>query len=238
MPKAVRFNQYGGIDVLQVVEVERPTPLQGEVLVRVKAAGINPSEAGMREGFLHSIWPATFPSGEGTDFAGIVAELGPDVAHFAVGDEVIGYTAVFPQHRASHADYVVVPAEHLTPRPATVPWEAAGTLYVAGATARAALRAVGLRAGETLVVANAAGGVGSLVVQLAVAAGATVIGLASPAHHPWLKLHGVIPVAYGDGVAERIRAAAGAGAGAGAGGPLDAFIDTYGADYVELALAL
>jgi NADPH:quinone reductase-like Zn-dependent oxidoreductase len=232
MPKAVRFNQYGGIDVLQVVEVARPTPQQGEVLVQVKAAGINPSEAGVREGFLHSIWPATFPSGEGTDFAGIVAELGPGVSHFAVGDEVIGYTAVFPQHLASQAEYVVVPAENLTPRPANVPWEAAGTLYVAGSTALAAIRAVRLTAGETLVVANAAGGVGSLVVQVAVAAGAKVIGLSSPAHHPWLKLRGVLPVAYGDGVAERIRAAA------GAGGPIDAFIDTYGADYVELALAL
>jgi NADPH:quinone reductase-like Zn-dependent oxidoreductase len=234
MPKAVRFDQYGGIDVLQVVEVERPTPLQGEVLVQVKAAGINPSEAGFREGFLHRIWPATFPSGEGTDFAGIVAELGPDVPQFAIGDEVIGYTAVFPQHLASHADYVVVPAAHLTPRPANVPWEAAGTLYVAGATAIAAIRAVGLRAGERLVVANAAGGVGSLVVQVAVAAGAQVIGLSSAAHHPWLKLRGVLPVAYGDGVAERIRAVT----GAGAGGAIDAFIDTYGADYVELALAL
>ncbi len=230
MPKAVRFNQYGGIDVLQVVEVERPTPLQGEVLVQVKAAGINPSEAGIREGFLHSIWPATFPSGEGTDFAGIVAELGPGVSQFAVSDEVIGYTAVFPQNRASHAEYVVVPADNLTPRPANIPWEAAGTLYVAGATAIAAIRAVGLTAGDTLVVSNAAGGVGSLVVQVAVAAGAKVIGLSSPAHHPWLKLRGVIPVAYGDGVAERIRAVA--------GGPIDAFVDTYGADYVELALAL
>ena len=75
MPKAVRFDQYGALDVLQVAEVERPTPLQGDVLVRVKAAGINPSEAGLREGFLHSIWPATFPSGEGTDFSGIVAPL-------------------------------------------------------------------------------------------------------------------------------------------------------------------
>lgn len=230
MPKAVRFDQYGGIDVLQVVEVDRPTPLQGEVLVRVKAAGINPSEAGMREGYLHRIWPATFPSGSGTDFAGIVAALGPGVPHFAIGDEIIGYTAVFPQHLGSHADYVVAPAENLTPRPANVPWEAAGTLYMAGATASAALRAVGLRAGETLIVANAAGGVGSLVVQLAVAAGAKVIGLSSPVHHPWLTLRGVIPVAYGDGVAERIRAVA--------GGSIDAFIDTYGADYVELALAL
>jgi NADPH:quinone reductase-like Zn-dependent oxidoreductase len=230
MPKAVRFDQYGGIDVLQVVEVERPTPLQGEVLVRVKAAGINPSEAGIREGFLHSIWPATFPSGEGSDFAGIVAELGPGVSQFAVGDEVIGYTAVFPHNPASQAEYVVVPADNVTPRPANVSWEAAGTLYVAGSTAIAAIRAVRLKAGDTLVVSNAAGGVGSLVVQVAIAADAKVIWLSSPAHHPWLKLRGVIPVAYGDGVVERIRAVA--------GGPIDAFIDTYGADYVELALAL
>src|SRR5215204_5353705 len=104
MPKAVRFEQYGGLEVLQVAEVERPTPLQGDVLVRVKAAGINPSEAGLREGFLHSIWPATFPSGEGTDFAGIVAELGPSVSQVAPGDEVIGYTAVFPLNLGSHAD--------------------------------------------------------------------------------------------------------------------------------------
>ena len=230
MPKAVRFNQYGGVDVLQVVEVERPTPLQHEVLVRVKAAGINPSEAGLREGFLHRIWPVAFPSGEGFDFAGIVAELGDGVSQFAVGDEVIGYTAVFPHTPASHAEYVVVPADHLTPRPANVSWEAAGALYVAGSTASAAIRAVGLKAGDTLVVSNAAGGVGSLVVQLAVAAGAKVIGLSSPAHHPWLKLRGVIPVTYGDGVAERIQTVA--------EGPIDAFIDTYGADYVELAVAL
>src|ERR1700680_4011720 len=101
MPKAVRLAQYGGLDVLQVAEVERPTPLQGDVLVRVKAAGINPSEAGVREGFLHRIWPATFPSGEGTDFAGVVAELGPGVSQFAVGAGVMGYTAVFPQDRKS-----------------------------------------------------------------------------------------------------------------------------------------
>jgi NADPH:quinone reductase-like Zn-dependent oxidoreductase len=230
MPKAVRFDQYGGLEVLQVAEVERPTPLQGDVLVRVKAAGINPSEAGIREGFLHSIWPATFPSGEGTDFAGIVAELGPGVSQFAVADEVIGYTAVFPHNLGSHAEFVVVPADNLTARPANVAWEAAGTLYVAGSTAIATIRAVRLTAEDTLVVSNAAGGVGSLVVQLAIAAGARVIGLSSPAHHPWLKLRGVIPVAYGDGVAARIRAVA--------EGPIDAFIDTYGADYVELALAL
>src|SRR5260221_1392551 len=174
MPKAVRFNQYGGIDVLQVVEVERPTPQQGAVLVQVKAAGINPSEAGLREGFLHRIWPATFPSGEGTDFAGIIAELGPGVSQFAVGDEVIGYTAVFPQKPGSHAEYVVVPADNLTSRPANVSWEAAGTLYVAGFNAIAAIRAVRLTTGDTLGVPNAAGGVGSLGAPLAISPGARV----------------------------------------------------------------
>jgi NADPH:quinone reductase-like Zn-dependent oxidoreductase len=226
MPKAVRFNQYGGIDVLQVVEVERPTPGPGEVLVQVKAAAINPGEGKIREGMLHSRWPATFPSGEGTDFAGVVAAIGPEVPQFSVGDEVIGYT----HKRASHAEFVVAPTEQLTPRPANVSWEAAGSLQVAGATAYATIRAVDLRAGETLVVANAAGGVGSIAVQLAVALGAQVIGLAGTANHPWLKLRGVIPVAYGDGMEERIRAAAGK--------PIDAFIDAYGPNYVELALAL
>ncbi|MGO8948794.1 MAG: NADP-dependent oxidoreductase [Ktedonobacterales bacterium] len=226
MPKVVRFNQYGGLDVLQVVEVERPTPGPGEVLVQVKAAGINPGEAKIREGLLADRFPATFPSGEGSDFAGIVAAVGPDVSQFAAGDEVIGFT----NNRASHAEYLVVPVNQLTRRPPNVPWEAAGSLFVAGATAYAAIRAVGLTQGDTVVVSNAAGGVGSITVQLAVHVGAKVIGLASPSNHPWLAAHGVIPVTYGDHVAERILDAA--------GGPIDAFIDTFGADYVELALDL
>lgn len=226
MPKAVRFNSYGGIDVLHVVEVERPTPGQGEVLVKVKAAGINPGEAKIRDGSLANRYPATFPSGEGSDFAGIVAELGPSVSSFAVGDEVIGFT----NNRASHAEYVVVPASQLTSRPANVPWEAAGSLFVAGATAYASIRAVGLARGDTVVVSNAAGGVGSIAVQLAVNIGAKVIGLASPANHSWLSAHGVTAVSYGDRVAERIREAS--------GGQVDAFIDAFGASYVELALDL
>jgi NADPH:quinone reductase-like Zn-dependent oxidoreductase len=226
MPKAVRFNHYGGINVLQVVEVARPIPGAGEVLVTVKAAGINPGEAKVREGMLASRFPATFPSGEGTDFAGIVAELGPDVSQVAVGDEVIG----FSNQRASHAEYVVVPVNQLTPRPANVPWEAAGSLFVAGATAYSAIQAVGLVQGETVVVSNAAGGVGSITVQLATHLGAKVIGLASPANHPWLAAHGVLAVSYGDQMMEGIRSAA--------GGQIDAFIDAFGADYVALALDL
>jgi NADPH:quinone reductase-like Zn-dependent oxidoreductase len=224
MPRAVRFDRYGDVDVLNVVDVERPVPGPRQVLVRVKAAGMNPGEASIRKGLLAERWPATFPSGEGSDFAGVVEEVGPDVEGVQVGDEVIGWT----DQRASHAEFVVAPAEHVTPKPAGVSWEAAGALFVAGATAYAAVRAVGASAGDTVVVSGAAGGVGSLAVQLAVLAGATVIGLASESNHQWLLEHGVIPVAYGDGVVDRIREVT--------DGHVDAFIDTFGGGYVQLAV--
>ena len=224
MPKAVRFENYGGIDVLKIEDVPRPVPGEGQVLVQVKAAGINPGEAKIREGLLDAMWPATFPSGEGSDLAGTVAETGPGVTAFSAGDEVLGWT----DNRASHAEYVLVEAGNLTARPAAVPWEVAGGLFVVGATAYAAVRAVALTPGDTVVVAGAAGGVGTVAVQLARRAGATVIGLASEPHHAWLTAHGVIPVSYGDGVADRIRQAA--------GGQVDAFIDTVGGDYVRLAV--
>ncbi len=226
MPKAVRFNQYGDINVLQVVDVERPVPGPGEVLVNVKAAGINPGEASIRKGAYADVWPATFPSGQGSDLAGVVATVGEGVQGFAVGDEVIGFT----NKRASQAEFVIVEASDLIHRPRNVSWEAAGSLFIVGTTAYAAIRAVSLKRGDTVAISGAAGGVGSIVVQLAVREGAKVIGLASPAHHQWLSDHHVIPVAYGEGVEERIRAAA--------DNHLDAFIDTFGADYVELALKL
>ena len=152
MPKAVRFENYGGIDVLKIEDVPRPVPGEGQVLVQVKAAGINPGEAKIREGLLDAMWPATFPSGEGSDLAGIVAETGPGVTAFSAGDEVLGWT----DNRASHAQYVVVEAQHLTAKPAGVPWEAAGALFVAGTTAYAAVRAVGLTGGDTVAVSAAA----------------------------------------------------------------------------------
>jgi NADPH:quinone reductase-like Zn-dependent oxidoreductase len=226
MPKAVRFDQYGGIDVLQVVDVERPEPGPGQVLVNVKAAGINPGEVSIRKGLFADRWPATFPSGQGSDLAGIVAAVGEGAQGFAVGDEVIGFT----NRRSSQAEFVVVEASDLIHRPRNVSWEAAGSLFVAGTTAYAAIRAVSLKQGDTIAVSGATGGVGSIVVQLAVRAGAKVIGLTSQAHHQWLSDHDVIPVAYGEGVEKRLRAVA--------DDHLDAFIDTFGADYVELALKL
>jgi NADPH:quinone reductase-like Zn-dependent oxidoreductase len=226
MSRAVRFDEYGGIDVLSVVDVEDPAPAPGQLLVRVKAAGINPGEAKIREGLLHERWPATFPSGQGSDLAGVVEAVGAGVEAFEAGDEVIGFTHL----RASQAELVVIDAGNATRRPAGVPWEVAGALFVVGATAWAAVRAVELSDGDTVVVSGGAGGVGSLAVQLARRAGATVIGLASEHNHEWLRGHGVIPVTYGDGVADRVRAAAPDG--------VDAFIDTVGDGYVELALEL
>jgi NADPH:quinone reductase-like Zn-dependent oxidoreductase len=226
MPRAVRFDKYGGLEVLQVVEVDRPTPGPGKVLVRVKAAGINPGEASIREGMFADRWPSTFPSGQGSDLAGIVEQVGPGVANVAVGNEVIGFT----NDRSSQAEFVLVESGNLVPRPANVSWEQAGALFVAGATAYAAVRSVALSAGDTVVVSGAAGGVGSIAVQLARNAGAKVIGLSSNANHKWLADHGVIPVTYGVGVEDRIRAAS--------GGKVDAFIDTFGGGYVELALKL
>lgn len=225
MPKAVRFDSYGGVDVLNVVDVPRPVPGPGQVLVQVKAAGINPGEAKIRDGLYAERWPATFPSGQGSDLAGIVAGTGPGVTDFAPGDEVIGYTS----SRRSQAEFVVVEAGDLTAKPPGVPWPVAGALFVAGTTAYAAIRAVAPASGDVLVVSGAAGGVGSLAVQLGRRAGATVIGLASPVHHEWLAAHGVIPVSYGDGMADRIRQAA---------GQVDSFIDTVGGGYVKLALDL
>ena len=226
MARAVRFDEYGGIDVLKVVEVPRPVPGPAQVVVQVKAAGINPGEASIRRGLLADRWPATFPSGEGSDLAGVVAEVGDGVDAFAVGDEVLGFT----HNRASHADFVLVEAANLTARPAGVSWEAAGALFVAGTTAYAAVRAVSAGPGDIVVVSGAAGGWDRSPSSSAAAAAARVIGLASPENHPWLAAKGVIPVTYGDGVADRIRDAS--------GGRVDAFIDTFGSGYVELAISL
>jgi len=152
--------------------------------------------------------------------------VGEAVEGFAAGDGVLGFT----NDRASHAELVAVDADKLVAKPEDVSWEAAGALFVAGSTAYACVRAVSLQPGETVVVSAAAGGVGSLAVQLARNAGASVIGLASEDHHAWLSGHGATPLSYGEGVAQRIRTAS--------GGRIDAFIDAFGAGYVELALEL
>ncbi|MCV7330434.1 NADP-dependent oxidoreductase [Mycobacterium cookii] len=224
--RAVRFDRYGGRDVLYVAEIDRPVPGAGEVLVEVRAAGINPGEAAIRSGALHEQFPTAFPSGEGSDLAGVVLEVGDGVDEFAVGDEVLGFSF----QRSSHATHTNVPVDQLTRKPAELSWETAGSLYVVGATAYAAVRAVAPQAGETVAVSAAAGGVGSLVVQLLALRDVRVLGIASAGNAEWLRAHGVVPVEYGDGLADRLRQAAPEG--------IDAFIDLFGPDYVQLAVDL
>ncbi len=224
--RAVRFDRYGDRDVLYVADVPTPQPGPGEALVEVRAAGINPGEASIRKGLLAERFPATFPSGQGTDLAGVITAVGEGVTGFAPGDEVLGWSWA----RSSQAEYVTVPVTQLVPKPVGLSWEVAGSLNVAGATAWAAVAAVDPQPGETVVVSAAAGGVGSIAVQLVRMREAIVIGIASENNHAWLLAHDVIPVEYGDGLEERVRAAAPRG--------VQAFIDTFGPEYIDLALAL
>jgi NADPH2:quinone reductase len=226
VPRAVQFDEYGGLDVLQVREVEVEPPGKEDVVVEVKAAGINPGEASIRQGLVAEKWPATFPSGQGSDLAGVVKEIGIDVEGFAPGDEVLGWSF----DRSSQAEICVVPADQLIRKPTDLSWEAAGALYVVGVTAFAAVRAIDVSEGDTVVVSAAAGGVGAITVQLLQVRGAKVVGLASEDHHDWLRKKGVTPLTYGEGVLERVLEATPQG--------IDAFIDLYGPEYVELAVEL
>ena len=226
MAPAVRFDRYGDRDVLYIADVDVPVPAIGEVLVEVRAAGINPGEAAIRNGALDARFPATFPSGEGSDLAGVVTAVGDGVREFAVGDEVLGWSWL----RSSHAAYVTVPVSQLIAKPKELSWEVAGSLYVVGCTAYVAVRAVGAEPGDTVAVSAAAGGVGSVVVQLLRLKEASVLGIASTSNHDWLAGHGATPVSYGDGLADRLKAAAPNG--------IDAFIDLFGPDYVQLAVDL
>jgi NADPH:quinone reductase-like Zn-dependent oxidoreductase len=225
VPRAVQFDEYGGLDVLTVREIELPELGKEDVLVEVRAAGINPGEAAIREGKLDN-GDSEFPSGQGSDLAGVVREVGIDVVGFAPGDEVLGWSWT----RSSQAEEVVVPADQLITKPPELSWEEAGSLYVVGVTAFAAVRAVDISAGDTVVVSAAVGGVGTITVQLLKVRGANVVGLASEDHHDWLREKGVTPVTYGEGVLERILEATPDG--------IDAFIDLHGPEYVELAVEL
>jgi NADPH2:quinone reductase len=224
--RAVLFDRYGGRDVLYIADVPMPTAAAGEVVVAVKAAGINPGETAIRSGVLRDRFPAGFPSGEGSDLAGVVVAVGDGVDEFGVNDAVLG----FSWRRSSHATHVSVPTTQLIHKPPELSWEVAGSLYVVGCTAYAAVRAVDPTSGETVAVSAAAGGVGTVVVQLLALRKAKVLGIASPSNADWLRSHGAVPVAYGEGLAERLKAAAPQA--------IDAFIDLFGPEYVQLAVDL
>jgi NADPH:quinone reductase-like Zn-dependent oxidoreductase len=226
--RAVRLDEYGGVDRLYVADVPTPEPGPGEVVVEVRAAGLNPGETMIREGLLHERWPASFPSGQGTDFAGVVSAIGAGVSTVEVGAEVAGWS----EWRSSQAQFVRVPANQVTPKPSGVPWEVAGALYVAGGAAWAGLVATEPQAGETVVISGASGGVGLLSVQLVRERGADVVALSSAANRAFLEELGATWVDYapGDNLARRLHDQLGKAP--------DAWIDDFGAGYVDIAVEL
>ncbi|MET9377662.1 NADP-dependent oxidoreductase [Streptomyces sp. NPDC002992] len=222
--EAIVYDEFGGPDVLRhETGVAVPEPGRGQVRVKVAAVGVNPVDHKRRYGWVEAFYPTTFPAVPGLEFAGTVEALGPDVNGVEVGDEVLGWTTT-----GAYAEYAL--AELFVPKLAGLSWEQAASLPVAGETAARVLALLGVEEGETLLVHGAAGVVGSVGVQLAVAAGVTVIGTASEANHGYLRELGAIPVTYGDGLADRVRAAAPGG--------VDAVFDAAGHDTLPVSIEL
>jgi NADPH:quinone reductase-like Zn-dependent oxidoreductase len=229
MATAVVATGYGGPENLAVGEVEPREPGPGEVVLEVRAAGVNPIDVKLYSGAFGTD-PAKLPMRLGNEAAGVVQAVGPDAVGPAgpvrVGDEVIAFRAP-----GAYTDRLVVPASAVVPKPAGLGWEQAAGLMLTGGTAVHALTVVRPTAGETLLLHGAAGGVGLMVVQLAVARGVRVVGTAAPANHDLLRDLGAVPVAYGEGSLKRVRAAAPDG--------IDAAIDTVGtAEAVDVSVAL
>jgi NADPH:quinone reductase-like Zn-dependent oxidoreductase len=225
MARAIRFSEHGGTDVLQVVDVPAAEPGPGQVRLAVRAAGVNPFDWKVLHGYIPGM-PSALPGGLGNDVAGVVDALGEGVTAFAVGDEVLGQSAT-----PSYATAALARVESLVAKPPGLAWEVAAGLGGAGGTAWKVLERLRVAEGETLLVHAAAGGVGTFAVQLGVARGARVIGTASEDNHPLLRSWGAIPVTYGPGLAERVRAIAPDG--------IDAALDASGrGDELPVSVAL
>ncbi len=223
--KAVRFHEYGDVDVLRVEEVQEPVPGEGELALRVRAAGVNPIDWKILHGAVSGGKPLDAPRGLGVDVAGTVEAVGPGVEGFAPGDELLGSPTT-----PAYAELALSRPEMLVGKPPAIPWEIAGSLAVVIGTAYATLERLGLREGETLLLLGASGGVGSAAVQLALARGVRVIGTASESKLEDVRALGAIAVAYGEGLEERLREAAPDG--------VDAVLDASGHGELEAALAV
>lgn len=207
--KAIAIRQYGEPDVLESVDLPDPKVGPDSVLVRVVAAGVNPVDFKIRRGFLDPFFDSYFPLIPGWDVAGIVEQIGPAVSEFAVGDEVVGYVRKDHIQYGTYAELVSCPVRTLARRPTAATFEQSAGLPLAGLTAYQALAtALHVGTGDTVLVHAAAGGVGSLAVQLARLFGARVIGTASERNHDYLAGLGAEPVTYGEGLADRVRALA------------------------------
>jgi NADPH:quinone reductase-like Zn-dependent oxidoreductase len=220
--RAVQFSEYGPPDVVHVAEVEEPHAGPGEIRVAVRASGFSAGETRIRSGALRDVVPTTFPYRTGFDAAGVVDEVGAGVTGVGVGDEVFGTTA--PAARGANAEHAVLAA--WARRPATWSWEEAGGAAGSVETATRVLDRLAVRAGHTVLVQGAAGGVGTIAVQLAVARGAAVVGTASERNHDLLRSLGAEPTTYGPGLVDRVRALAPAG--------VDAVVDCAGGALPDL----
>ncbi len=206
--RAIALDQYGGPEVLRLAELPDPKVGPDTVLVRVRAAGVNPVDWKVREGYLDARFPSHFPLVPGWDVAGVVEAVGPAVTEFAVDDEVIGYVRRDHLQYGTYAELVPAPIRAVARKPASLSWTEAAGLPLAGLTALQALRAAGVGEGDTVLVHAAAGGVGTLAVQLARLSGARVIGTAGERNAGYLRELGAEPVTYGDGLAGRVRSLA------------------------------
>jgi len=223
--RAARLHEYGNLAGITVEEVEDPLPGEGEISLRVQAAAVNPIDWKIAEGFLSGGQPLSGPRGIGVDVAGIVERVGPGVTGVAPGEALLG-APISP----AFAELALSRPELLVRKPPGVTWEVAGSLAVVAGTAYATLARLDPKAGETLLILGASGGVGSVAIQLAVARGVRVIGTAGQSKLEQLRALGAVPVAYGDGLAERLAEVAPDG--------VDAALDASGHGELEAAIAL
>lgn len=228
--RAVVYEEFGGADVLRVVD--RPEPHIGAdaVVVKVAAASLNPVDYKIREGYLRGLMDVLFPAVPGWDVSGTVVKAGLDTPELQVGDEVLAYVRKDVVQDGTLAEYVAVPVRTAAKKPAGLSFEEAAALPLAGLTALQSIRRAGLTEGSTVLVHAAAGGVGSIAVQLAVHAGARVVGTASAGNHDYLRSLGAEPVAYGDGLVEAARGLVPDG--------FDVILDYVGGQAIETAPAL
>ncbi|MEU6663473.1 NADP-dependent oxidoreductase [Streptomyces sp. NPDC046821] len=228
--KAVTLDAYGGPEALRLTDLPDPKVAPGEVLIRVRAAGVNPVDWKLAQGGLDPLLETHFPLIPGWDVAGVVERVGFDVEEYAPGDEVFGYIRKDAVQFGAYAELVSAHVRMLARKPATLTWEQAAGIPLAGLTAYQAIKRVGVGAGDTVLVHAAAGGVGSLGVQIAVALGARVIGTSSAHNHDFVRELGAEPVAYGPGLENRVTELAPEG--------IDGALDFFGGDAVDTSLRL
>lgn len=206
--RAITYSKFGSADVLELTDQPDPHIGPDTLLVRVKAASVNPVDWKIRQGYLEGLIDTVFPAVPGWDVAGVVEQVGLDTPEFQVGDEVYGYVRKDTVQGGTFAELVAAPVRTLARKPASLSFEEAAAVPLAGLTAYEAIKRAGVVEGQTVLVHAAAGGVGAFAVQILKALGAHVIGTASEANHEFLRKLGADPVTYGDGLADRVRAVA------------------------------